>query len=202
MFEKDFEQETKIIEKSKKISIINTKKAKPKLKKSDFNSLNSPIKTRLNLKRQNLPKIPDAQLESQTINEPLVKKAKKINSLNKSLSEKPSQPITSLSQSHSTSSLSNNLITVEQVHKTNSFISNANICNLITNTGLSLQNSLESGPSLINTNPILWSSREICKYLEENKFDPNLVYLIEEHVIFFLIIPNINLSSMGLIFFS
>ena len=32
-------------------------------------------------------------------------------------------------------------------------------------------------------NPINWGSKDVCKYLIENKFDPNLVYLIEEHVI-------------------
>lgn len=34
----------------------------------------------------------------------------------------------------------------------------------------------------ICTNPIKWSSQDVCKYLLENKFDSHLIYLIQEHV--------------------
>ena len=37
----------------------------------------------------------------------------------------------------------------------------------------------------LSSNPIFWSAKDVCKYLTENKFDPSLVYLIEEHVSFF-----------------
>ena len=36
----------------------------------------------------------------------------------------------------------------------------------------------------LSSNPIFWSAKDVCKYLTENKFDPSLVYLIEEHVSF------------------
>jgi hypothetical protein len=36
----------------------------------------------------------------------------------------------------------------------------------------------------ITLNPIQWTTSDVCKYLIENKYDSNLIYLIEEHVTF------------------
>lgn len=41
-------------------------------------------------------------------------------------------------------------------------------------------NPVNSSP--IPDNPMNWGSKELSKYLLDNKFDPQLVYLIEEHV--------------------
>ena len=69
-----------------------------------------------------------------------------------------------------------------------SLISNANMSNIL--TGACILKSHESSSSKnnnaaifgISSNPIMWSASDVCKYLVNNKFDSNLVHLIEEHV--------------------
>ena len=48
----------------------------------------------------------------------------------------------------------------------------------------SCNSNLNSQPTnTVTSNPISWHTNDVCKYLSENKFDPNLIYLIKEHVI-------------------
>lgn len=47
----------------------------------------------------------------------------------------------------------------------------------------------------IGSNPIHWTAKDVCRYLLENKFDPHLIYLIEEHVRHFF--HQASLFSLG-----
>lgn len=162
-----------------------TKKLKPE-------AISSPIKTRLNTRRQeflqNIRQIKKEDSQEVKIedsdDEPLIKKTKKLNP----------------QMSQSTSSL---LKKPPEVHKTD--LNNTLPCNLksppsiktsqnnlITNTGISVKNpntilnSTNANNSSVTfnnkKNPILWTKKEVEQYLIDNKFDSNLIYLIEEHV--------------------
>lgn len=198
---------------------------KPKKTKNpnpNQNDVNSPIKTRLNLRRQNYLLSLKQQQQQQTQkleeekhqrlksnsdiikslddSEPLIKKPKKMN-MNKSLEEKTCHTPSSngLTQSQSTSSLNSHTKrpSTNTSDHSNNFITSSKITNLITSTGTCLKNNLitlnssnhnmqQNDNNNVNisnsTNPICWTSKDICRYLLDNKFDSNLVYLIEEHV--------------------
>jgi hypothetical protein len=70
-----------------------------------------------------------------------------------------------------------------------SLISNANMSNIVTNHNqrgnTDNLNCNNEKPAVFsdNSNPILWSASDVCKYLVNNKFDSSLVYLIQEHEI-------------------
>ena len=72
----------------------------------------------------------------------------------------------------------------------NSYISNANISSIINNTTSNHLNKINSNDvnlsnQQITSNPLYWTTAEVCKYLLDNKFDPNLTNLIKEHVILY-----------------
>jgi hypothetical protein len=70
----------------------------------------------------------------------------------------------------------------------NSLISNANMSNIFSHAnknGSNLNKSPLNNKAAVlgvESNPIFWTAKDVCKYLANNKFDLNLVYLIEEHV--------------------
>lgn len=79
----------------------------------------------------------------------------------------------------------------DSTFKSNSLISNANMSNIINCSVNNLNKNINELAQQITSNPLHWSTDEVCKYLLENKFDPNLVSLIREHVNwFFKIILN------------
>jgi hypothetical protein len=74
----------------------------------------------------------------------------------------------------------------QKLAKQNCYISRANMNNMI-NPSTSRANSLalnnEISQLVLTSNPLYWSTSEVCKYLVENKFDSNLMRLIEEQEI-------------------
>lgn len=69
----------------------------------------------------------------------------------------------------------------------NSYISNANMSKIISSNLNSNNLNRFNGNDLslsqhIASNPLYWNTNEVCNYLLENKFDPNLTNLIREHV--------------------
>jgi hypothetical protein len=76
-----------------------------------------------------------------------------------------------------------NINSSPQNQQQKSLISNANMANITSNIRNNLSNYLANGQTVhITSNPITWSISDVCKYLIENKFDTNLIYLIQEHV--------------------
>lgn len=160
-------EEVKPIEEPSKPRVKNVqKKLKPE---ANF----SPIKTRLNTKAEMLfQEIRRTKIENEnrkdelcSDDEPLIKKTKRFNSQStSSLLKKESQ--------ESKTDLNNTMPCQMDnlVSKTNQkkLLSNAQ-----SNSNVMLNNS---------SNPVLWSRKEVEQYLLDNKFDSNLIHLIEEHV--------------------
>ena len=69
----------------------------------------------------------------------------------------------------------------QQQSPKSSFISNANL-----NNSTSTNPNPNASVMVTNSsNPIHWSTSEVCKYVTENKFDSSFVHLFKEQVIFF-----------------
>ncbi len=133
------------------------------------------------------------QRDKSISNEPLVKKQRKIktsesNEIERSFiiktnSKQDSSVSLSTSFTHQLSSGVN-----RATDNKNSYISNANISSIINNTTSNHLNKINSNDvnlssQQITSNPLYWTTAEVCKYLLDNKFDPNLTNLIKEHVI-------------------
>lgn len=134
----------------------------------------SPIKTRLNTKaemlfqeiRQTKIEGDNKKNESCSDDEPLIKKTRRFNSQSTSSLLKK--------ESHDAKSDLNNTMPCQISNQVGNLNQNSLVKNSQSNSNVLLNN-----PS----NPVLWSRKEVEQYLIDNKFDPNLVHLIEEHVI-------------------
>jgi hypothetical protein len=116
-----------------------------------------------------------------------VSPSKQTPSLNVSL---PTSTSFNLMNNQSTLLNNSSVSNLDYSHKSdtqkNSYISNANMANICNETKTSnLSNGfVYNEPAIeVKSNPIYWTISDVCKYLLENEFDSNLVYLIEEHEI-------------------
>jgi hypothetical protein len=105
-------------------------------------------------------------------------------SLNNISTTSPQNQFITCENHHNNSNINNNQVNSSpQNQLQKSLISNANMANITSNIRNNLSNYLANGQSInITSNPITWSISEVCNYLIENKFDTNLIYLIQEHV--------------------
>lgn len=161
-------EEVKPVEEPVKPKVKNIqKKIKPE---TNF----SPIKTRLNTRAELLfqeirrTKIENVKKDEWcSDDEPLVKKNKRFNSQSTSSLLKK--------ENHDAKSDLNNTMPCQMdtlVSKTNQ---TKLVANCQTNSNVMLNHS---------SNPVLWSKKEVQQYLVDNRFDSNLIHLIEDHVNF------------------
>jgi hypothetical protein len=132
--------------------------------------------------------------DNQPLRSPIKNETQTLSSLN-SIQTSPYQNTstrTSLSPSLSNAVSNSNSLSYTNGASQNSLISNANMSNIFSHANKNSNNlnksNLNSRAAIlgVDSNPILWSAKDVCKYLTNNKFDSNLIYLIEEHVSSFL----------------
>ena len=147
----------------------------------------------------------ESNVDNQPSRSPIKNETQTLSSLN-SIQTSPYQNTstrTSLSPSVSNPVSNSNSLTYANGTSQNSLISNANMSNIFSHAsknGNSLNKSNVNSKAAIlgvESNPILWSAKDVCKYLTNNKFDSNLIYLIEEHVSSFLNAYWPNLRRLG-----
>ncbi|CAF0759207.1 unnamed protein product [Brachionus calyciflorus] len=163
----------------------NFKKIKP-----ENQVQSSPIKTRLTTKMQtffdNIRQIKKVERKevfkeedecSQSDDEPLTKKTKKLN-------QQLSQSTSCLGKNESTSPKKDLNTTLPcSLNSPNNLITSSKINTNNHNVNIPTNNSSNNLTMNVNSNPILWNKKEVEQYLLDNKFDSNLVHLIEEHEI-------------------
>lgn len=192
-------------EKSQKM-IINKSTNSSLLIKSDRNRRKSEPNDRAEIPKVKKSKKFDKNSKSLII-EPSVSKQKSFNGdlFSSSLAEKNSMhsfqinsKLSSTTLNHSLSPVLNNnsydfgsLISQQSnlnnsqqqlTDRQNSLISNANMANITSSIKNNLTNYLANGSTVnISSNPVNWTTTDVCKYLTDNKFETNLLYLIQEH---------------------
>ena len=87
-----------------------------------------------------------------------------------------------ISQPSVSATYSNPILMNRADNKLNSLISNANMSKIINSNLNSNHLNKQDLSQHITSNPLYWTTTEVCSYLLENKFDPNLTNLIREHV--------------------
>jgi hypothetical protein len=90
----------------------------------------------------------------------------------------------SLSQSQADSQYKISAVQQQQNSKQSYYISRATVNNMINpSTSRASCLNIDGQQLILSSNPLYWSTSEVCKYLVENKFDSNLMRLIEEQEI-------------------
>ncbi len=114
------------------------------------------------------------------VGEPSVKKLKQTQSLETSLNKTKKSDQNNESLLNKTQILSSNIASQTSpvnMNSNNSLLTNKQDSRINSHINLNTSNQY-----LMNKNPIYWMTEDVCNYLIESKFDPNLIYLIKEHV--------------------
>lgn len=136
--------------------------------------------------------------------EPSNKKARNIKHSESFIENKCSNPTSSMtpfiSQPSVSDTYSNPILMNRADDKLNSLISNANMSKIINCNLNSNHLNKQDLNQHITSNPLYWTTTEVCSYLLENKFDPNLTNLIREHVTIILLIVVILVCFLIFVF--